>query len=836
MNPDPRAVFAMGFAPLDLVDVSVGQLHVKVYPKIGPSMVRVYERAHAFQIAKAAMENLPTDLRLIMDAFGAQLNASSTVEGILSDWRRFFQERWINFANLTILSFHNSKGDRIDMTTTIADNQILLPVADGSTADCRKQDIRYVRVQCILDFSSLTTIDPYPVNPILRESYYIELPQGTQAMTDDAGAAYTLVSYLGDADLRALTPEDLKRLILEPVLQDGPVLLIPSDFNLSEVNTNSAGIGAKIDGKILKLAWHQVCASVFNELCPGYSNQPQAAVEHIRQCYQDSEGNNVCTSVFIYFQRMMNAMRPFASAARFPKSVCNALIDGLDSRLVPIFRRNYPDHAVLHDLSASYQRGKFQDILQAMQMAEDEVNSISEIARSTVNGQAFHADASVNASQAERTLSRYGGGSYTSEGGNSGGYRSDGGASGGYRSDGGRSTGSNDSRLGRRDRCFGCSGSHLWVVDGVVVCPNADKPGVREAAAKNYQSWLEKSRARRAKRKSKDPTQQSLYTALSAADKQRAMSDAIALMAATHNSNRVTAHVAPAPPAAAYNPLLPNKVPRILIADIAVLSSASDTKGMLPAPIVSNFPHIQLQIGSSDEGADCPVIRCVVDTAAALTTGNFHFVAAVAKRYPHCVAKIYVPEDYNPIVLSGIVQRGGESVTTELSVGFQFHLPYLTREGEPTSILIATGPHVTVNLIVGLPFIQATRGIIDFADNVADLRALDAPPFPIEYRRATVHVPVMERGDEYPVHLAKAYGNVIDEVTALERYFEAAHEVADATVDTRDEGCGNRVVRFGSSPPATPTSAVPILKKHGLVTDPMENYNGFDMGVDVDME
>jgi hypothetical protein len=50
-------------------------------------------------------------------------------------------------------------------------------------------------------------------------------------------------------------------------------------------------------------------------------------------------------------------------------------------------------------------------------------------------------------------------------------------------------------------------------------------------------------------------------------------------------------------------------------------------------------------------------------------------------------------------------------------------------------------------MIVGLPFIQATRGIIDFADNVADLRALDGHPFPIEYRRATVHVPVMERGD-----------------------------------------------------------------------------------------
>ncbi len=88
----------MGFAPHDQVDVSVGQLHVKVYPKIGPSMVFVYKRAHAFQIVKAALENLPTNLRLILDAFGAQLNASSTVKGILSDWRRFFQERWLNFA------------------------------------------------------------------------------------------------------------------------------------------------------------------------------------------------------------------------------------------------------------------------------------------------------------------------------------------------------------------------------------------------------------------------------------------------------------------------------------------------------------------------------------------------------------------------------------------------------------------------------------------------------------------------------------------------------------------------------------------------------------------
>ncbi len=174
-----------------------------------------------------------------------------------------------------------------------------------------------------------------------------------------------------------------------------------------------------------------------------------------------------------------------------------------------------------------------------------------------------------------------------------------------------------------------------------------------------------------------------------------------------------------------------SKKPLIFIIDVSVLSAPSPSRNILPAPIVSNFPHICLQLGATLDCPGCLILRCVVDTAAALTTGDFHFVAALAKKYPHCVAKLYAPEDYNPIVLSGIVQRGGESVTTNLTVGFQFHLPYLTCDGQAMSILIATGPHVTVNTIVGLPFIQATCMIIDLSDNVADMRALDASPSPL---------------------------------------------------------------------------------------------------------
>ncbi len=169
-----------------------------------------------------------------------------------------------------------------------------------------------------------------------------------------------------------------------------------------------------------------------------------------------------------------------------------------------------------------------------------------------------------------------------------------------------------------------------------------------------------------------------------------------------------------------------------------------------------------------------------------------------------------------------------------MTVGFQFHLPYLTKEGDPTSILIATGPHVTVNIIVGLPFIQATCAIIDLLDNVAELRALEAPPFPLEFRRATVHVPVMEGGDEQPIHLTNAAADVISEINALKRYF-AEDRAANATATIKDDGCSARSVRFGSSPLVTPKSALTI-KKCEFVDNPMDHYGNMDMGINVEME
>ncbi len=208
----------------------------------------------------------------------------------------------------------------------------------------------------------------------------------------------------------------------------------------------------------------------------------------------------------------------------------------------------------------------------------------------------------------------------------------------------------------------------------------------------------------------------------------------------------------------------------------------------MPITIQSNLPHIALQFGSDLDMADCPQVGCAVDTCAALTTGSFHFFSDLAKHYLHCLAKLLMPADYPPIVLSGIVQANDAAVTMELEVGFQFHLLYRTSGSNSSSLLIATGPNVLVNTIIGLPFIKATGMILDFVDDVAECKHLDCPPFPIDVRRTSNHVTVAE----VPAHhLGTHETSILKELLNLEHWY-------NAKVMARSSSGQNLAVYFGS--------------------------------------
>ena len=126
----------------------------------------------------------------------------------------------------------------------------------------------------------------------------------------------------------------------------------------------------------------------------------------------------------------------------------------------------------------------------------------------------------------------------------------------------------------------------------------------------------------------------------------------------------------------------------------------------------------------------------------------------VVRRYPHIRKAIYLPDVYATIVLSGIVTSSTETpITTKLPVGFEIHLPYLTKDSNETLLLVAAGPNIPVNLILGLPFIKVTGMIADFIDNVCQANHLLCEPFPIDFRHATKSIPVLgnRNAAEHPV-------------------------------------------------------------------------------------
>jgi hypothetical protein len=120
--------------------------------------------------------------------------------------------------------------------------------------------------------------------------------------------------------------------------------------------------------------------------------------------------------------------------------------------------------------------------------------------------------------------------------------------------------------------------------------------------------------------------------------------------------------------------------------------------------------------------------------------------------------------------------------------------------------------------------------IIDLLDNVADMRVLDASPFPLEYRRAAVHVPIVDEAGT--VHLSTAHQDLIREIKALEQRFASSSFVADAV---HSDNAIKRV-SFGSRAVDQPLSCSTgetisairqdsTVSKHGLFDTPMEYYS-----------
>jgi hypothetical protein len=143
-----------------------------------------------------------------------------------------------------------------------------------------------------------------------------------------------------------------------------------------------------------------------------------------------------------------------------------------------------------------------------MQLAEEEVQTYTSIARYAVGGQAFHSDATAYPSQAETTLNRYS----PEHAKGMDGYNSN-------------ATNKSSTSFGQNKSCFRCGSPHPWMRNKIVLCPHKDRSGIQDTAAKNYKEWLTKYKACRKKHKGTD------YDGLSNSNKEKIKKNVLSSMA-----------------------------------------------------------------------------------------------------------------------------------------------------------------------------------------------------------------------------------------------------------------------------------------------------------------
>jgi hypothetical protein len=235
-------------------------------------------------------------------------------------------------------------------------------------------------VQLTINFVLLVNMYNQVGPTTLRSEYYLKLPQTTRAMVNGNNVAYNFMTFHGTADLRTLSPANVKAQILDATLQDGPVELQPASFGLTNARTTGEALQAEINSKTLCLAFATVCTTLFLKLCPGYSNQPQVALDHIRQVHIGRKGNQVASLVQSYFQQLMSMAQPFTNQQDFPISLCAKFMEGLDQHLITGFQRDFPQHSIVQPLDATHQLKILQEMLQVAQQAEEDYGSVQRAA------------------------------------------------------------------------------------------------------------------------------------------------------------------------------------------------------------------------------------------------------------------------------------------------------------------------------------------------------------------------------------------------------------------------------------------------------------------------
>jgi hypothetical protein len=295
----------------------------------------------------------------------------------------------------------------------------------------------------------------------------------------------------------------------------------------------------------------------------------------------------------------------------------------------------------------------------------------------------------------------------------------------------------------KEEECWGCGENHVWYSkkNKVIMCPNQNKPGVLARAELKFKEFKKAVSLRRNNSKKRNAGSQmaNFFDAISGEPPESKSKSSDVSNTDTDKADKMKAFLQKMyqdqvngnnSSASSKNN---SSVQHHCFALVFAGNTDNSSRPLLPIPLTTNLPHIKLGLGLPDSSFK-PTTMAIIDTAAALTTGNSSYHLMIAEKFPMLIKSIVWEKDqYSPITLSGIVNESdtNKKIQTDLPAVIEYHMPYYTADGGPTSLKVAIGKQVSVNLILGLTFLQATNTQIDLNDNVADCKLLSSKPFEI---------------------------------------------------------------------------------------------------------
>ena len=151
------------------------------------------------------------------------------------------------------------------------------------------------------------------------------------------------------------------------------------------------------------------------------------------------------------------------------------------------------------------------------------------------------------------------------------------------------------------------------------------------------------------------------------------------------------------------------------------------TKPLLEIGICRELPHFSFFIGKPDSDFH-PKLQPAYDTCAGLNCGYLPYHTTIAKSYPQLVKSIiYSGDDYAAITLRGVVSEKDNTheTSTDLTAVIEYYTPYITNDGNPTTLRVALGNDVSANLILGLATIKAAKLCFDPCDDIVTSSVLE---------------------------------------------------------------------------------------------------------------